>query len=101
MSAIPIGAYEPQEINQAYHANPYEAVQMHKDLQSRLSVAIHWGTFRLGEEDDPPQELDEALQQERGDMSPFVVLEHGETVTTTATIMETNDFGSNSIEAAA
>jgi len=30
------------------HINPEEALQIHRDLRSRLSVGIHWGTFPMG-----------------------------------------------------
>lgn len=32
------------------HCSPTEAVQIHEDVNSRKSVGIHWGTFRLGSE---------------------------------------------------
>jgi len=99
LSCIPIGAYEPKEMNKDSHCNPQEAVRIHKDLQSKHSVAIHWGSFQLTEESmgAPPQELKLAvrLEQQRyqdinnlsrsnGDSlySPinFSVLGHGETL---------------------
>lgn len=82
LSAIPIGAYEPVELNKDSHANPYEAVQIHKDLRSEKSVAIHWGSFPLGEEDmeDPPKQLKLALEKERIEETEFCALVHGGTI---------------------
>jgi N-acyl-phosphatidylethanolamine-hydrolysing phospholipase D len=82
LSAIPIGAYEPAELNKDAHANPYEAVQIHKDLRSLKSVAIHWGSFPLGEENmkDPPKQLKMALEKENIEETEFFTLEHGATI---------------------
>ena len=46
------------------HVNPEEAVRIHQDVGSRLSLAIHWGTFPLTAESpsEPPLRLKEALQ---------------------------------------
>lgn len=32
------------------HIDPAEAIQLHKDLRSKFSVAIHWGTFAFSDE---------------------------------------------------
>lgn len=32
------------------HVDPEEAVRIHIDVQTRKSVAIHWGTFALANE---------------------------------------------------
>lgn len=84
MSCIPIGAYEPEELNRDAHCNPQEAVQIHKDLQSKHSVAIHWGSFQLTEESmcAPPQELGNAIRAENIPIN-FTVLGHGETLVKT------------------
>jgi L-ascorbate metabolism protein UlaG (beta-lactamase superfamily) len=45
MTLMPVGAY-----NNAWpdiHMNPEQAVQAHRDVNGRLLVPIHWGTFRL------------------------------------------------------
>jgi L-ascorbate metabolism protein UlaG (beta-lactamase superfamily) len=45
VTLMPVGAY-----NKAWpdiHMNPEEAVQAHQDVNGRLLVPIHWGTFRL------------------------------------------------------
>ena len=56
LSCIPIGAYLPKEMNKDAHCDPYEALKIHNDIQSKHSIAIHWGSFNLGEEPlyEPP-----------------------------------------------
>lgn len=82
LSCIPIGAYEPSDLNKEAHVNPSEAVQIHKDLMSRRSVPIHWGTFALGEEPmhEPPQALLVSMQEQKTLLPPFEVLPHGGTI---------------------
>lgn len=49
-AALPIGAYSPRWFMSAVHADPCDAVRMHKDLGARRSVGMHWGTFQLTDE---------------------------------------------------
>jgi N-acyl-phosphatidylethanolamine-hydrolysing phospholipase D len=65
-----------------HHVNPAEAVQIHKDIGSKKSVAIHWGTFILTDEplDEPPQKLAVALQRNQIPAEDFLVLQHGQTI---------------------
>ena len=79
LAALPIGAYQPRFFMADAHVTPEEAVQMHIDVQSRTSVAIHWGTFRLAEEEDdePPRWLDEEAANRQVD---FLHVKPGETV---------------------
>ena len=76
LAMIPIGAYEPRWFMSDAHMNPAEAVRVHRDVGSRLSVAMHWGTFQLTDEarEEPVRALQEALG---GDMADFRVLEPG------------------------
>jgi len=46
-AALPVGAYAPRWFMSAVHADPCDAVRMHKELGSRRSVGMHWGTYRL------------------------------------------------------
>jgi N-acyl-phosphatidylethanolamine-hydrolysing phospholipase D len=81
LSLIPIGAYDPRSFMQPMHVNPEEAVQIHRDLGSRQSYAMHWGSFRLTLEplDEPPARLRAALAAAGLPAAEFQVLAHGET----------------------
>ncbi|CAF5103250.1 unnamed protein product, partial [Rotaria sp. Silwood1] len=77
-SAIPIGNYEPQWIKQAHHVSPDEAVEIHIDVQSKKSIGIHWGTWKLGNEYfmEPPEKLSKAVKINQLDPSSFIVVKH-------------------------
>jgi N-acyl-phosphatidylethanolamine-hydrolysing phospholipase D len=63
MLAIPIGAYEPRWFMKAAHMNPEESVQTYIDLGAAgVCCGIHWGTFRLADEDplEPPKRARQA-----------------------------------------
>ena len=83
LALLPIGAYEPRWFMRPAHMNPADAVQAHLDLQARLSVAMHFGTFRLTDEarDEPPQQLGEALDARGVPRDRFRVLPPGQTLT--------------------
>jgi L-ascorbate metabolism protein UlaG (beta-lactamase superfamily) len=77
-SLLPIGAYEPRWFMKDFHMNPADAVQAHLDLESKLSMAIHFGTFRLTDEgiDDPVKQLHESLAARN--LNNFIALDHGQ-----------------------
>ena len=81
LAAIPIGAYSPRWFMKQAHVNPEEAVKIHQDIDSRYSVAIHWGTFAMADEpvDEPPKLLEDALAQKGISNEHFFVMQHGET----------------------
>jgi L-ascorbate metabolism protein UlaG (beta-lactamase superfamily) len=62
LALVPIGAYEPRWFMRPMHMNPAEALQLHRDVGARLSLAMHWGTFQLSDEgrDDPVRALEAA-----------------------------------------
>ena len=47
---IPIGAYEPEWFMNYSHVNPEEAINIARDLSSKKSIGMHWGTFILTDE---------------------------------------------------
>jgi N-acyl-phosphatidylethanolamine-hydrolysing phospholipase D len=81
LALLAIGAYEPRWFMQAQHMNPSEAVQAHKDLGARRSIAIHWGTFALTDEplDQPPRDLAQARRAAGLADDDFTLLRIGET----------------------
>jgi N-acyl-phosphatidylethanolamine-hydrolysing phospholipase D len=80
-SALPVGAYKPRWFLKDNHVNPAEAVQIHKDIKSKQTVAIHWGTFPLSDEDyvEPPLELARMRDIMNVSRDSFFSLMHGET----------------------
>lgn len=46
------------------HLSPEDAVCVHRDVRSRQSIGMHWGTFRLTDEDvdEPPRRLRAAME---------------------------------------
>lgn len=82
LSLIPIGAYEPRWFMKPVHVNPEEAVQIHRDVASRFSIGMHWGTFKLTDEplDEPPRKLKQALRAAGIADSTFITLQHGQTI---------------------
>jgi N-acyl-phosphatidylethanolamine-hydrolysing phospholipase D len=82
LAAIPIGAYAPRWFMQIMHLDPAEAVRVHKDVNARRSLGIHWGTFaNLTDESlyEPPVRLAEELKRAGLSERDFFVLKHGET----------------------
>ena len=82
LAMIPIGAYEPRWLMKSMHLNPADAVQVHLDIKSLLSVACHWGTYRLTDEpvDEPPRLLGRELELRLIDPAQFRIVQPGETL---------------------
>ncbi|EQC48872.1 beta-lactamase family protein [Bacteriovorax sp. BSW11_IV] len=80
LALLPIGAYEPRSFMKHQHMNPTEAVNAHMTLESKKSVGIHFGTFRLTKEDyfDPEKHLKAALKEQAIDESLFIAPKQGE-----------------------
>lgn len=82
LALIPIGAYAPRWFMRSAHMNPAEAVQVHRDIRSKLSIAMHWGTFQLTDEarDEPVAQLATARLSAGLDPDSFKALAPGESV---------------------
>jgi L-ascorbate metabolism protein UlaG (beta-lactamase superfamily) len=81
IAMLGIGAYEPRWFMQPIHMNPAEAVRAHRDLGSKQSIGMHFGTFQLTTEafDQPRKDLTRALSEANISESEFVILDEGET----------------------
>lgn len=66
LSLIPIGLFLPRHLMSPVHCNPEDALCLHKDLKSRKSIGMHYGTVRGGisqyfeEVTEPPRQFKEA-----------------------------------------
>lgn len=83
VALLPIGAYEPRWFMHHSHMNPAEAVETHRTIGSRQSVAIHYGTFaNLTDEgrDEPVRDLHAALDAAGIDRDAFLTPGFGETL---------------------
>ncbi len=81
IALIPIGAYEPRWFMQDQHVNPDESVRIHRELKTKHSMGVHWGTFQLTDEalDQPPKDLAVARKAQGVADDAFFTLAIGET----------------------
>jgi L-ascorbate metabolism protein UlaG (beta-lactamase superfamily) len=80
ISLLPIGAYAPRWFMKEAHLNPEDALRAHKDLGSKLSFGMHFGTFKLSDEgyDSPLKDLEDARKKQNISVNEFRVLDFGE-----------------------
>lgn len=79
IALLPIGAYEPRALMKHMHMNPQDAFQAHLDLQAKRSLAIHYRTFQLTDEDreQPEHDLQKAMKNSSKLMNPFYTIREG------------------------
>src|SRR5262245_39590113 len=82
VALLPIGAYEHRSLMTPAHMNPEEAVRANRDLNPRVSLGMHFGTFQLTDEgiDDPPRALENARTGAGIAPADFKVLDFGESL---------------------
>lgn len=82
VSLIPIGAYLPRNVMSTVHLAPQDSVLVHRDVKSKRSYGIHWGSFRLTPEDvnEPPKLLIEEAKRQGIDPNEFATIEIGQSV---------------------
>ena len=70
MAMLPIGLFKPQTFMGGVHSSPESSLQIHKEVKSKLSIGMHYGTVRGGisgqYEDvrEPPRRWREAAEKE-------------------------------------
>lgn len=79
LAALPIGAYKPRNLMRFEHMDPSEAVQAHRDLKLVKSIAIHWGTFQLGDETSDENRADFASAIANQNVENFKLIAIGQT----------------------
>jgi L-ascorbate metabolism protein UlaG (beta-lactamase superfamily) len=77
LALLPIGAYEPRWFMSSVHMAPEEAIRAHEILGSGTSIAIHHGTFQLGDDG-----IETAKRQLLASSPPdsFLILENGQSI---------------------
>ena len=82
LAILPIGAYAPRWFMQSVHMNPEEAVHAMQLLGARHALGIHWGTFRLTDEDAhaPVDALAKALADHALSAQRFAALHPGQSL---------------------
>ncbi|MBP9033972.1 MAG: MBL fold metallo-hydrolase [Pseudomonadales bacterium] len=79
---LPIGAYAPRWFMREQHMDPEDAVKAFAALGAARFVAMHWGTFKLTDEDlrEPPQLLREIWQRENRKAAQLEIPAIGQTL---------------------
>lgn len=82
LALLPIGAYLPRWFMAAVHMNPNEAVMAAETLQAQVTLPIHYGTFRLADDDfhEPLRVLRDVLAARRKGDLDFRVAEFGQAI---------------------
>ena len=82
LSLLPIGAYEPEWLLNGAHVHPRDSVRIHRDVNSRNSVAVHWGTVVLSDEMvmAPRVDLERAAREAGLGEQEFITTMHGKTM---------------------
>jgi L-ascorbate metabolism protein UlaG (beta-lactamase superfamily) len=75
LALLPIGAYRPEWFMHPVHMGPADALNVHQTLQAKTSLAIHHGTFQLGDDaPDTPAKVIASLSASES----FLVLPNGQ-----------------------
>ncbi|KAI9810463.1 MAG: hypothetical protein M1827_006239 [Pycnora praestabilis] len=70
LALLPIGLYSPRSFMSSVHCAPEDSVCIHKDIQSKKSIGMHWGTVRGGlsgqyeDVTEPPKRWKESAERE-------------------------------------
>ncbi|MDT8448132.1 MAG: MBL fold metallo-hydrolase [bacterium] len=82
LAVLPIGAYVPWDFMQKVHLNPEQAVEAHLQLQSKQSLAMHYGYFQLTGEpiEEPPIRLKAELARRGLDERDFSTPAYGDLI---------------------
>jgi len=79
IALLPIGAYKPEWFMSPIHTSPSEAVKVHKILNPGISIASHFGTFPLADDNTERalNDLKAAKTMEDVAEEKFITLDEG------------------------
>ncbi|MEQ8546634.1 MAG: MBL fold metallo-hydrolase [Cyclobacteriaceae bacterium] len=79
LSFIPIGAFQPLWFMNPIHISPFEAVDVHRAVKSKLSLAMHFGTFPLADDaqGEAESEFHRAVKKRQLPPNEFLIPEEG------------------------
>jgi L-ascorbate metabolism protein UlaG (beta-lactamase superfamily) len=79
LSFLPIGAYKPEWFMSPIHTSPADALRIHVEIGSPVSIAMHFGTFPLADDSQGEPEREVRLLMEEMGISgdEFLVLQEG------------------------
>jgi L-ascorbate metabolism protein UlaG (beta-lactamase superfamily) len=85
VALMSIGAFQPEWFMGEVHMSPAEAVKASIDLQARVAIPMHFGTWQLGDDGDaePLEHLDAALAGDSLQRKVWRTIEHGKPFTVT------------------
>lgn len=80
IALMPIGDYLPRRRRKGVHISPEEVVQFVDESKISLCIPIHWGTFKLSQDDEyePVETLRRSIENTPL-LKKFHILHHGET----------------------
>ena len=94
---LPISPFQPGQSKEprhnSLHMGPMEAVQAHRDLNARVSIAAHFQVFQLGSDgfDDAVNELSAVLKEYNLRREVFVTPESGQPLDLTTYLAKTGN----------
>jgi L-ascorbate metabolism protein UlaG (beta-lactamase superfamily) len=79
VALLPIGAYKPLWFMSPIHISPDEAIRVHQDLKTEVSIAMHYGTFPLADDSqqEPITDLKQAMKRYNISQEEFLILPEG------------------------
>jgi N-acyl-phosphatidylethanolamine-hydrolysing phospholipase D len=46
LACLPVGCFKPRSVLSGQHSSPEDSIAIHKDIRSKKSIGMHFGTFR-------------------------------------------------------
>lgn len=79
LALLPVGPCRPEWFMRRRHLNPEDALRLSEELGARVTIPIHWGTFKLGTDraEEPIDQL-KRLMEKRGLQDRIRILQPGE-----------------------